>query len=319
MESLTAAVALGRGLLALERGRRSGVLRVRTELCACRIDVVEGVVRAIGSVPGAELTLGDALIADGSLDVPAHAHAVAGFDASGTRIGDWLIERGVASRPAVEAALRRQLRARAMRLFACERVDVRFDRDAQNDLAAVAEPIATVDLVLAAMRARVRDWPEARARSLVKSEALQLDPRFYALRQAVLWPDEAVVMHLLARGTTLREVREAGAGSARAMRLLAVLALLSVLRVPAAYERTYALLLRKRGQLRHGDGARALLDLPSDADAAEARRALRRLARRVHPDALGPGASDALRRASSEVMSALIDAERAVRAADPSG
>jgi curved DNA-binding protein CbpA len=59
-----------------------------------------------------------------------------------------------------------------------------------------------------------------------------------------------------------------------------------------------------------------LLDLPVDADPADARRALRRLARRVHPDALGPSAPSALRRASSEIMSALIEAERAMRAVE---
>jgi hypothetical protein len=265
-------------------------------------------------VPGAELALGDALLAEGALDVTAHAHAVVrGEETAGVPIGSWLIERGMTSRPALEAALRRQLRARVTQLFSCERIEYRFETSApEHDLHCVAEPIASVDLVLCAMRARVHDWPESHALSVLKSPALQLNAAGSAFLRATLWPDEAVVIHLLERGTTLRELRAATGGSLRALRFLAVLALLGA---SGTREAPYALLLRKRAQLRQGEGARALLDLPRSADASDARRALRRLARRVHPDALGPSASEALRRASNEVMSALIDAELAVRRA----
>ena len=63
---------------------------------------------------------------------------------------------------------------------------------------------------------------------------------------------------------------------------------------------------------RTGD-ARALLDLPAGAEPAAGRRALRRLARNLHPDALGPHAPEALRDASHEVMEALVGAEHALR------
>jgi hypothetical protein len=314
---LTAAVSFGRALLALERGRSSGVLHVRSETCACRIVVEHGVVRAVSGVHGAERTLGDALLADGELDVPAHERAVAIGDATSGPIGLWLIERGFASRPAVEVALRRQLRERVVRLFSRENIEYRFEAGAAaQDIVRLTEPIATVDLVLAGMRACLRSWPAQRALGCVRSQALELNATGRAFMRAALWPDEAVLIGLLARGTTLEALRRASGESVRALRLLAALALLSAVRAPATRETSYTLLVRKRGQLRQGDHAHALLDLPLDAAPADARRALRRLACRVHPDALGPSASDALRRASSEIMSALIEAERAMHSAE---
>jgi hypothetical protein len=317
VESLTAAVSFARALIALERARSSGVLHVRSETCACRIAIEDGVVCASSRVRGAERTLGDALLADGELDVPAHERAIAIGDAASAPIGLWLVERGCASRPAVEVALRRQLRERVVRLFLCERIEYRFEAGASaQDVPRLDEPMPTVDLVLAGMRACVQSWPEAHALACLRSQALQLNATGRAFMRAALWPDEAVLIGLLARGTTLDAIRTATTGSLRALRLLAVLALISAVDAPQTRETSYALLVRKRGQLRHGDCAQALLDLPFDADAADARRALRRLARRVHPDALGPSAPSALRRASSEIMSALIEAERTMRAVE---
>ena len=79
--------------------------------------------------------------------------------------------------------------------------------------------------------------------------------------------------------------------------------------------RPYSLLLRKRQQLRAQAGARALLELGPDADASEARRALRRLAAHLHPDALGPTEPASLRAVSSDMLCALGLAEESVRRA----
>jgi curved DNA-binding protein CbpA len=85
--------------------------------------------------------------------------------------------------------------------------------------------------------------------------------------------------------------------------------------VPRATTSTrYQLLLRKHRQLHARVSARELLDLPRDAGADAARRALRRLASSLHPDALGPEAPDSLRARSNELMAALGRAEREVRA-----
>ncbi|HEX5658373.1 MAG TPA: J domain-containing protein [Polyangiales bacterium] len=77
---------------------------------------------------------------------------------------------------------------------------------------------------------------------------------------------------------------------------------------PAAQrEDAYALLLRKRRELARNVGPRALLDLPSDADARGAQRALRKLAGKLHPDRFLT--EDArLHRVSHEVMGALTRA-----------
>jgi hypothetical protein len=75
----------------------------------------------------------------------------------------------------------------------------------------------------------------------------------------------------------------------------------------------YGLLVRKRRQIRDGEGPHRLLDLCEGASPDDARKALRRFASQLHPDVLGPSAPDALRRASTEVLSALIDAERCLR------
>ena len=75
----------------------------------------------------------------------------------------------------------------------------------------------------------------------------------------------------------------------------------------------YALLLRKHQQLRTRADARTLLELAPEAPASDARRALRKLAARLHPDTLGPAAPDALRALCTELLCALTHAERTVR------
>ena len=72
---------------------------------------------------------------------------------------------------------------------------------------------------------------------------------------------------------------------------------------------SYPLLLRKRRELRRQSPARTLLDLPEGAGGREARVALRKLVRHLHPDRFGEGVAPALRRASGEIVTALVDAE----------
>jgi curved DNA-binding protein CbpA len=70
------------------------------------------------------------------------------------------------------------------------------------------------------------------------------------------------------------------------------------------------MLLRKQRQLRRAADARALLEIGPRASPEEARRALRRLAHVVHPDRFGAAEDAAVRSASREVMTALVDAQR---------
>jgi hypothetical protein len=79
---------------------------------------------------------------------------------------------------------------------------------------------------------------------------------------------------------------------------------------------SYPLLLRKRRELRNDVSAHALLDLPEGAGGRDARLALRKLVRDIHPDRFGDGAPLALRRASGEIVSALVDAEARIASRD---
>ena len=72
---------------------------------------------------------------------------------------------------------------------------------------------------------------------------------------------------------------------------------------------SYPLLLRKRREVRRQSTAHRLLDLPEGAGGREARLALRKLIRHLHPDRFGEGVAPALQRVSGEIVTALVDAE----------
>ena len=55
-----------------------------------------------------------------------------------------------------------------------------------------------------------------------------------------------------------------------------------------------------------------LLDLPEGANGRDARLALRKLVADLHPDRFGEGAPDELRRASGEIVTALVEAESTI-------
>lgn len=315
MDSVSGAVSLARALLALRRSAQSGILCVHSELGSCRLAIEAGLVRAASELPGSDDALGDALLRAGALDVCAHRRALAGVGARGP-VGQWLVETGLASRAAVEVALRWQVRERVLRVLACQRIDYRFEAgSASVDAPLIEEPTASADLVLVALRARLAFWSCEQQRAVIAPGELRLNPVGRAIiRDAALWPEEAVAATLLSRGASLVQVMCASRGAARALCFLAALALLAALSHELLEAQRFGLLLRKRDQMRRALPARELLDLPKDAAPSDARRALRRLARRLHPDALGPDADPALRMASSEILRALIDAERELRA-----
>ena len=102
------------------------------------------------------------------------------------------------------------------------------------------------------------------------------------------------------------------AGMSRS-RLRAALFLEAIVPATARSLRSYPLLLRKHHQLSRSANPYQLLELAPDADAASAGKALRRLAARLHPDALGPDAPPELRALSSELLCALTRAEHTLR------
>lgn len=322
---LPGAVSLSRALLALARARRTGVLRVSTEHGTCSVAVVDGVLRASSALAAVDEPLGDALMRDGALDARAHADAMASVKVLPAPVGRWLLDAGLVSRPALELALRRQLRDRVVRALSCRALDYTFEPgDADVGVPWIEEPMASSDLVLCAMRAHVSRWSNEAVLACVPRGRLQLSELGRALTEsATLWPEELVVWRLLREGTALAAIARAtgvddggpgaAAGAGRAVRFVAVLSLLSAVTAQGGESRRYSLLVRKRAEMARDAGAHALLDVEKDAPSHEARRALRRLVQSVHPDVLGPDAPEALRRASGEVLAALADAERSLR------
>ena len=127
-----------------------------------------------------------------------------------------------------------------------------------------------------------------------------------------LRPEETAALFWLRRGVLAEDVPTLPGCGVRGYRFVWMLKLLRC----AAPRSTgsYPLLLRKRREVREQASARALLDLPENARGQDARRALRKLVRDLHPDRFGDGVPPALRRASGEIVTALVDAEAALAA-----
>jgi Domain of unknown function (DUF4388) len=314
MQDLPGAVSLARALLALHRGRGTGVLHVCSGAEARRIAVVDGRVRAVACSRD-RLSLGDVLLRSGDLDAQAHRRALTERPVQGA-VGDWLVDSGLATRPAVEHALRRQLHARVLDVFRARGLEYTFQHGAADvGVPWVSESMATPDLVLSALRAAVQPTEAAARLAAVGERGLTLTGLGRGLlHEAALWPDEAAMCALLEAGEGVAKITHVTGGSPRVQATLAALLLLSGVRVDGSCEPSYPLLVRKRLQMRQGASPEALLDMPERSRTADTRRALRRLARALHPDALGPDAPVAVRCASADLMAALSRAEERLRA-----
>lgn len=316
MHDLPGAVSLARALLALHRGHGTGVLRVCSGADVCRIAVVDGVVRAAAGKRD-KLALGDVLLGSGDLDRHAHMRALSAGRATGP-VGEWLVDRGLATRPAVEHALRRQLHARILEIFRSRGIEYTFSEGAADvGVPWVSEPVATPDLVLSALRRAMSTTEGERRVAQLGDRKLELTSLGQVLLcEAALWPDEAAMAALLRRGSDAPRIESVTGGSPRVTATLAALVLLSGVRPDEAEPERYQTLLRKRRQVLTGASPAELLDLPARARASDARRALRKLARTLHPDALGPSAPAAVRAASTDLMAALARAEERLRIAN---
>jgi len=170
------------------------------------------------------------------------------------------------------------------------------------------EPLPARSLALHAMRVAVKRVDPASVRAQLGSSEYRLNPAGEALVAGVeLRPEEAAVLFWLRRGVPADELMTlAGCGWA-GYRFLWMLKLLGG--ASGRANGSYPLLLRKRRELRRQASAHALLDLPEDAGGRDARVALRKLVRDLHPDRFGAGTPPALQRASGEIMTALVNAE----------
>ncbi len=177
----------------------------------------------------------------------------------------------------------------------------------------LAEPIAAGVVSLEWMRVLGQEIDSAATRAELGPESYHLtDAGEALLKRAELRLDETAALFALRRGVTAQELMTLPGCGLAGTRFLLVLK-----RLRGAAPRgggSYPLLLRKRRELRRQASARVLLDLPEGANGGEARKALRKLVRDLHPDRFGEGVPQAVRRASGEIVTALVHAEAAVAA-----
>jgi len=170
------------------------------------------------------------------------------------------------------------------------------------------EPAPAARLALQVMRIALQGVEAAIIRSDLGNATYHLTDAGEAMFSgAELRPEETAVIFWLRRGVCAEDIPSLSGCGLRAYRFAWMLKLLG-----CAAQRTggsYPLLLRKRREVRSHASARVLLDLPEGAGGRDARRALRKLVRDLHPDRFGDDAAPALKRASGEIVTALVDAE----------
>ena len=211
----------------------------------------------------------------------------------------WLRDERI-TRGELAHALRRQLRRRMAVILGWQRIALSFDAEATEG-ACLPEPIPARELVAHALRrslSPVDADSEARLRKEVWRLRVQLD-------DVGLSPEERAMCVPLSTGAPGEVVLAVGGNSVRALRVLHAWQRAGL--IEPARRGDHRELLRKRHQLRQRANPRALLDLGPGATRADARRALRKLVRKVHPDRFEPQ----LARASEDVVRALVQAERA--------
>ncbi|MCG8555776.1 MAG: hypothetical protein MJD61_10900 [Proteobacteria bacterium] len=302
------ALSFGRAMLSLARAAARGTVEVIGRARSARISVREGRVTA---ATGAEHALGDMLALCGEMDWRAHREALAQGAPAGL-VGRWLITQGVASRDSVQRALHLQLHTRLEELFSWEQLDYRFasampqEHDGQLPAYAIGLP----DVVLRGICRLLSEQDEVQLRKALGGAPFRLSSSgSHIVRGATLLDEERQAVEELQRGAS-SDLRQLGG---RALRTAVAIKLLGGLEPATKGSQRYSLLLRKKRQLRRAAGPASLLELPSGSSPEAARRALRRLACKLHPDRLGVAAPRPLRVASTEVMAALSQAEYSLR------
>jgi hypothetical protein len=173
------------------------------------------------------------------------------------------------------------------------------------------DPIPARTLALQTMRAAVSGMDPADVRAELGDSVYHLTKVGEALFCGTeLRPGETAVSFWLRRGVSAEEVSTLPGCGLGGVRFLWMLKLLRAVSPKAGG--SYPLLLRKHREVRGHASAHALLDLPEGAGGRDARLALRKLVRYLHPDRFGEGAPLAARRASGEIVTALVNAEAGI-------
>lgn len=298
MDALLAAVPLARALLSLAEAKRTGVLCVQSGYRSAEVALRDGAVVSLTGVDG-EL-LGDALLRDGELDALLHGAALAEGEPCGP-VGHWLVSVGAASREAVDRALTRQLAQRLAALLRFSRPILRFDAGLHEAMwsspVAVAVPPCVLDGLLA-LTAAMTHGELARLSGSGSQRLTLAGTKFVA------------ALRLSGRPMDIDPDVPCAHAPDSVRAVLRALGLLVETRVDS---NSFSLLLRKQRQIRRHLSAQVLLDLPPHAAPEQARRALRRLAQKLHPDRFATDLP-ALRVVAGEVMGALSHAEETLRA-----
>lgn len=314
MDTPSGSVSLARAFIRLSNRRETGVLTVVGDSKRCRVSIISGTPCAVTSVPGEDEMIGDLLLREGRLDWSKHRQALVRGEAQ-SPVGEWLIEMGAASRAAVESALLEQHRSRLQRLFCWRKLDYRFDEgNARIGMPLISDPVPIVQLIFDLFRQIVDRDRTVQCDDENTDCVLHLtEIGRFLLDGLELSQEESPLRTLTERGCRKRAIYREIGGSERAILTLRTLRLLGAIVAKPDYSAPYSLLLRKRQQLRNSASPRVLLDLPAGASLSQARKALRKLARQLHPDRFGPDASPALHHASQQVMTALCCAEKDIR------
>jgi len=323
MDALRAAAPLARRLLTLAEAGREGEVTIVRRARRARLRLVAGRAVALSGVDVAPL--GDTLLALGSLDVGA-LRAMCTLRAPGP-VGARMVAAGLLSSAAVAHALDLQLVRGIDALLALSPCVAQFTESTRDLARTTSGSVDVTSAVWSVLLRRAHALPDATLASLSGAGPLVLGATGRRRVQALLCaiergelakvarlaacdggaarPVHAPTSHVLARAIE-------GADDTREQRAIrAVLRVLGGVTVVRKPDEAFALLLRKRRELARNVSASALLDLPESAGAEHARRALRRLAHKLHPDRFQCDAR--LHAVSTEVMSALSRAAHALR------
>ena len=312
MELPAGTIALARAIMHLVRRQATGVLNIETSSTQARVTFEHGRICGSDGIRRKDDSLGERLVREGSLNVSAHAAAMMRGRPRGL-VGEWLSKQGLVSGPAIAFELRRQLLERLLTLFEHHRLKFDFANGASGLRQLDAgNPLHPAELVLVALRHALHNWihhpglitwpPQTIALTALGRELLAPAP---------LWPEEIVLRSMLVEGAANSTLRAHVSRHVRAFRLLYALERMGGVNM-AASSRDCSLLLAKHRQLRKHADPYAMLDLPQGASAGQARVALRRLARRLHPDRLSVAQAD-LQLICNDVLRGLLHAEEQIR------
>ncbi|MEM7137315.1 MAG: hypothetical protein AAF500_12085 [Myxococcota bacterium] len=225
-----------------------------------------------------------------------------------------IVAGSVGSRPWADA---REVVQGLVELGASEGLSLRFASGRPAVCRLLPEPVQAGRLALDLGRWSVRGLDSDVVRAELGEGSYRLTaPGESLVGSLLLDAEERAAVFWLRRGVDADEVLAlpgCGLGSLRFVYALKLLRAAS----PSGGG-AYPLMLRKHREVRANAPPHALLDLPAEAKGKDARRALRRLVRDLHPDRFSSGAPARLLRASGQIVTALVSAEARVSARRPS-